>query len=273
MVLSRTWGSLGQLSVEGELDMPQPLSRVKPKADIDISVNALDLMPQFVPQIMRVIAQWAHIDGDWATTFSLLLKSDISVGAAVYQAFNGLEARRVALFAAAEMAVPEWQQIAMRAVWNSTKASRDQRDKFAHHVWGYSRDLPNALLLMRSNVVVDKNVSHRQRVEELPSGGGVIAPQDYDRSQIFVYRKVDFDRAVKEAECSARLVTLLYFAVGHHRNEQGRRQLLSEPQFQQFVQPLIRDKSPEVQALLLPPGDDYPRKGIWREWDVALRRE
>lgn len=128
--------------------MPQPLSRVKPDAQIHVSASAIQVQSLFQEDILKVIVFWAHIVGNIASLFSTLLKSDIEVGTAVYQAFNGLEARRVALFAAAEKAVPEWQRIAIEAVWKATRGSRVQRDKFCHHVWGYSLDIPKALLLM-----------------------------------------------------------------------------------------------------------------------------
>lgn len=221
---------------------------------------------------MRVIAQLAHLDGDWGTIFSQLLRTDIAVGTAVYQAFNGLEARRIALFAAAEKALPEWQMIALRAAWNQTSAARSQRDKFAHHIWGTAKEIPDALLLLNPNVVVERNVSFRQRAEHLPDGRGVIAPQDFDRSKIYVYRKVDFDRAAREADAAAWIVTLLYGAVGQQWNEVSRRQLWNEPRFQQAVQPLIPEKSPEVQAQMSPPGNDPPVKGISEAWDRTLGR-
>lgn len=248
--------------MEDPFDMPHPLSRVKPDAEIVVGPQALLLMPQFVPQIMRVVAQWAHIDGNLATIFSSLLTADVETATAVYQAFNGLEARRIALFKAAEKAVPEWQQIVLRTVWTATKASRDQRDRFVHHVWGSSRDVPDALLLMDSSVVVDRNVSHRQRT---PTEGNrfLLTPADFDRSQVFVYRKPDFDRAVREADAASWLVILMLGAVGMSASEVGRRQLLNEPQFQQAVAPLIREKSPEVQAQLHPPGDGPSAPGLW----------
>jgi hypothetical protein len=257
--------------VDEGLDMPQPLSRVKPDAEINVGAQALTLVPDFVPQIMRVIAVWSDIDGNFANIFSNMLTMDIEVGTAVYQAFNGREARRIALFTAAEKALPEWQQIVLRTVWKATKASQDQRDWFVHHVWGYSRDLPNALLLMDSNVVVDRNVSMKQRTP-IEGNRFLITPKDFDRSKVFVYRKPDFDRAVTQAEAASWLVTLSYFSLGTFANEQGRRQLLTEPQFQQAVEPIVRERSPEVQAQLRPPGDDPPAPGIWESWDRSLGR-
>ncbi|HEX8388329.1 MAG TPA: hypothetical protein VF636_04870 [Sphingomonas sp.] len=216
---------------------------------------------------MHVIARWAHIDGDFATMFSHILKSDIEVGTAVYQAFNGTEARRLALFAAAEKGLPEWQAVALRAVWNAIKPSRDQRHQFAHHVWGFSEELPDALLLMHSSVIVERNISLRQRVQELPDGRGVIAPKDIDRSQVYVYRESDFKAAEQAAVEATFLVALLTMSIGHMTLEVGRRQLLNHPAFQRAVAPLIRERSPELQAQLAPPGNGPPAPGIWPEWD------
>ncbi len=250
--------------------MPQPLSNVlrkaKIKGEINVSATALTRRPQFTPQIMEVIAHLAHIDGDWGTIFSGLLKSDIVVGTAAYQAFNGLDARRRALLAVAEKALRKWQFIALQAVWNQTNAARSARDKFAHHVWGTVDELPDALLLMDSNVIVDMNMSYRQRAETTPDGGGVIRPEDFDRSKIFVYRKPDFDAAVKEAREAAWMVRLSYSAIGPRTwgHEVGRRQLLNEPRFQQAVAKLIPENDPEVQAQLRPPTDGSPPPtGTW----------
>lgn len=242
--------------------MPQPLSRVKPSAKIHVSASAIQQQPQFQEDVLKVIVFWSHIDGNIASLFSTLLKSDIEAGTAVYQAFNGLEARRIALFAAAEKAIPEWQRLAIEAVWRATKKSRQQRDKFCHHVWGYSQDMPKALLLMDPSVVVDTNVSYRQRVSDNGNGGGVIMPKDYDRTKIFVYREVDFERAHKEAAKASWLFNLLYYAVGVRGNERGRQQLLREPEFRQAVEPLIHKRSPEVQAQLRPQ-EGSPPPGTW----------
>jgi hypothetical protein len=258
--------------VPEDLNMPQPLSRVVPNADLNIGAGALSRVPQFSSLIMTVIANLAHLDGDWGTIFSRLLKSDIAVGTAVYQAFNGLEARRIALFAAADKALPEWQMIALRAVWSQTTAARAQRDRFAHHVWATSEQVPDALLLMDPSVVVERNISFRQQSVELPDGRGVIAPQNFDHSRVFVYRQGDFERAAKEAQQAAWIVTLLHGAIGNGWIEVARRQLWNEPRFQQAVRPLIREKGPEVQAQFSPPGEDPPAKGISETWDRHLGR-
>ena len=242
--------------------MPQPLSRVKPEADINIGPQSLHVFPQFLPRIMGVIAQWAHTDGDFANVFAMTLKADIEVGVAVYQAFNGLEARRTALFAAAKKALPEWQQIALDAVWRATKGSRDQRDRFAHHVWGYSVDLPDALLLMNSSVVVDRNISYRTRLE-IKDGRHLVSPKDFDRSQVFVYREKDFDRAYMDALEANRLVTYLYWLVSNLPMLRDNKPLLNEPLFRRTVEPLMREKSAEIQALLRA-GGEAPADPKWK---------
>jgi len=252
--------------------MPHPLSKVRANATVNVTPSALDRAPQFALPIMHVVARWAHIDGDLATIFSHMLKVDIAVGAAVYQAFHGTEARRVALFAAAQKALPEWQVIALQATWNATKHSREIRHKFAHHAWGYCEELPDALLLMPTSVVVDRNISLRQRVEELPDGRGVIAPADIDKEKVQVWRAPDFAKAQMDASQASFLIALLHMAIGALPLEVGRRQLLNEPDFRRAVEPLLRGKPSELRAQLAPPGSDPPAPGISTLWDETLGR-
>lgn len=250
-----------------EPDMPQILSRVTTKGNIEVGAHLLAHRTQFTTHITEVIAHLSHIDGDWGTIFSTLLKSDIVVGTAAFQAFSGLNARQTALYAVADKALRTWERIALQAVWNQTKAARNTRNDFVHHVWGTNSELPQALLLMDSSVVVDFNISRRQRVEVKSDGSGIIRPQALDRSKIFVYREGDFKRAVDEARKAAYVARLLYPVLKPHRQterEKARRELLSEPRFQRAVQPLIRGSSPEVQAQLRQPTlGEPPPEGTW----------
>lgn len=253
--------------------MPQPLSKVVTDASISITPLVLsNCDPRFPAMIMQVIASWAHIDGDLATIFSHVLKADIAVGTAVYQSLQGAEVRKRAFKAAAENALPRWQQLAFETVWRATSKSRMQRHRFAHHVWGAALELPDALLLMDPKVVVNRNVSLRQRVQDLPNGRGVIAPKDYDRDRVFVYDHDDLQRARQDAHDARLLYILLAMTIGEMAIEVGRRQLLNAPLFQSAVGAVLKGESDEVKAQLAPPGNDPPAPGIWETWDKALGR-
>ena len=212
---------------------------------------------------MRVIACWAHIEGDLGSLLARMLKADIATGVAMYQALVGGDARRSALAAAAAQALPEWQQILLQAVQKVTKASRDQRNEFAHGAWGLSKELPDAVLLMPTKIVVNRNVSMRQKHVE--NGATVLKPAQLDHSQVMVYRQKDFEEASTRALHAELLHALLYMVIGE-TVEQARRQLLHAHGVQQALQPLIRKSSPLTREILRPPADgERPPKGLYPE--------
>lgn len=229
--------------------MPQPLSQVR--ANTEIAVDALYIYnyPEFAAQVMRVVAHWAHIDGNLATILSRMLRADIAVGAAMYTALSSAEARKAALLAAAGEALPEYQNLILRAVLKATAASRTQRNEFVHHVWGVAADLPEALLLLHPNVVLAVNVSHRQRTQILPDGRGVISPQPFDYRRIAVYREADFQRAVEEASQSEELFKGLYRLIAHGGPDEIN-WLLQVPRIKQALAPLAKSSSPEARDKL-----------------------
>ena len=239
--------------------MPQPLSRVRPNADVTASIGALTNSPQFAMKVMTVIGYWAHIDGDLATIFSAFLKTEIPVGVAMYRALNGGATRRAVFLSAAEAALPRWKFLLTQAVIIANAGARAQRNDFAHHVWGRSDDLPDAMLLMPAEVVVDSNLSHRI-VHEV-DGANVIIPKGYDASAIMVYRDGDFDRAIEQTVAAQMRVIHLYQTV-LAAPELGRRWLLSDDQVLAALQKVDLTNDPVTREILRPPAfDEPPPKG------------
>lgn len=214
---------------------------------------------------MRVIACWAHIEGDLGSLLARMLKADIATGVAMYQALTSSDAKRAALAAAAAQALPEWQQLLLLAVQKATKASRDQRNDFAHAAWGNAKEVPDAVLLLPTKIVVERNVSMRQR--HVVDGTNVIRPIGLDHSQVMVYKERDFQDASDRALKAQAQHGLLYMVIGE-TIEQARRQLLHEPEVQQALQPLIRESSPAIQEILRPPADgEPPPAGLYHNSD------
>lgn len=249
--------------------MPQPLSRVRPKADIHVSANAISSVPLCASHVVRVIATWAEIDSDLAIILSKLLKADVEIGTAMYQALSGGEARKAAFMAAAKVSLAEWQFILVKAVFDATRASRNQRNDFAHHIWGQTPSIPDALLLMPPEVVLDRHLSFMRAKPDPKTSALVLTPKSFDYDKIMVWRGTDFVNAVELALTAAVQFAYLYGAIGHPLIEQSRRLLLMEPRVQQALQPLIRDSSLEVQELLRPPVDgEPPPAGPMEVWDA-----
>lgn len=219
--------------------MPQPLSKVRPNIRIDITPGAINRQPELAIEAMKVIAFWAHIEGNLAIILSAMLKADVATGVAMYEALSMGEGRRAAILAAAKHALPEERMMLFQALLNVTKGSRQQRNDFSHHVWGHSEDLPNSLLLMHPSVVTQFNVSYRQ-VRQV-EGSNVIQPTMMDRSKIFVYREADMRRAVRDAANADLNHTFFYNAIQvapASQREAGLRLLTSVPQIQRELRKL-----------------------------------
>jgi hypothetical protein len=189
--------------------MPQPLSRVSPDGKLHFSAGVLR-KSRFAADVAYVIATWAHIDGDIASILSRMLNTDIAVGTAMYMALIGSGGQKAALAAAAREALPEWQCLLLQAINKVTASARDQRNEFAHHVWGVCSTLPDALLLTEAKIVVAYNVAMRQVVERLDEGRGIIAPKPIDCSKVMVYRENDIAAAVEGAQRATHLYQLFY---------------------------------------------------------------
>jgi hypothetical protein len=215
---------------------------------------------------MRVIAHWSHIEGDLAAIMGKLLKADVALTTAIYQAVVNQDTKRTMVATAVKSAgLHEWQTTLFDAVMRSTKPSREERNAFAHGVWGESKDVPDAVLLMRPRVVIDRNA----KMHELYKNGlDTISSASYDYSQIMVYRQGDFDTAVSAAISAEYYHSMLYLVIGDPSTEQARRQLLHERPIQEAVEALTRESSPELQAQLRPPADDEPPpRGVHTLWD------
>ncbi len=244
--------------------MPQPLSRVHSSPNVEIYPSAI-ANSRFASHAIRVIACWAHIEGDLGSLLAQMLQADIATGVAMYQALISSDAKRSALAAAASQALPDWQCLLLRAVQKATKSSREQRNDFAHRVWGVAKEVPDAVLLMPTKIVVDRNVTLRQR--HSVDGANVIRPAQLDHSQVMVYKKPDFDEASDRALHAQLLHELLYMVIGR-TVEQARRQLLNDPQIQRVLQPLIRESSPLTREILRPPAEgEPPPRGLYPNWD------
>ena len=242
---------------------------MRPNASIAVGPAYIKEAPDFAKAAAGVIAFWAHNDGNLAAILSFMLKTDIRTAVAMYQAIISADGKRAALLAAADNAREEWEATLLRAVLKANGPSRNQRNEFAHGIWGYSAEIPDAILLMDARVVMDKNVSHRQ-AEEMENGQRIISPKGFDASKIMVYRKVDFDKALIDAEASHLRLVNYYFLAGY-RDERARKALLNDPLVQLAARKLCLEKSPEVQAQLRPVVDgEEPPKGYTRHPLVNL---
>jgi hypothetical protein len=236
---------------------PQPLSKIKSDASVILGPEALSGYPHLASFVMQVIAIWAHIEGNLASMLTNCLRSDIATGAAMYQALISADAKRAALNAVAQSYLSESDFRIFQAVMKVVKPSRDRRNDFAHHIWAFSPEVPDALLLMHPSVVLNHNVSWRQFIEDYKTPIAVEegkvryvrpmpAKTSLDPTKIQVFRDADFQRDLVAAEAADDYVMLLWELT---RRGDGyapaRLALLAEPQIAAILQKPTPSPPPE----------------------------
>lgn len=253
--------------------MVKRMSEVAPNGKVELPYNALREFPEIAQGMMATVEAWSHIDANLTYLFSTFLRTDIATATAVFARFTSAHHRTQALKAAGEEALPEWQNLLLRAVLKLIEPSREVRNSFAHSVTGRSPDAPSSVLLLDAMVGTAVSVSHRQPRKSLPSGGSVIAPQDFDREKIEVWTANDVLAAAAEAQECYDYVSRLAMAIGYRRNEVARRELLNDPRVREKLEPLLKGSSHFISQQLAPPGEDPPAPGVWRSWDERLGRD
>lgn len=130
--------------------MPQPLSRVNPNATIIIA-NAghrpLAERPQLAILVGEAINSWSNVESFLLRLFVRLFGGNGAMAAKIYLALEIQSAKTIALLEAVNAVPDEKIQALIKAVIAISKTNQKFRDKLAHHVWGVSPQLPDALLL------------------------------------------------------------------------------------------------------------------------------
>lgn len=230
--------------------MPVPLSEVSPNGKLTFDAGVLKSSP-FAADVAYIIALWAHTDGNIASILSRMLKTDIAIGTAMYLSLINSGGQRSALDAAAKEALEQWQYLLLRAINSVAQPLREQRNHFAHRVWGSCSDLPDAILLTHPKTIVRYNAGYRQRVLSLPDGRGILRPKPIDESEISVYVKEDFVEAVRQAERASNLYQLFYSTISNPEWPESRLKILADEEVKSKLFQTVKNCDDLTKAFLL----------------------
>ena len=160
--------------------MPQPLSRVVPNAGVILG-NAGDRPlarhAELAILAIEAVASWSNVEGFLLRLFMQLLGGNESLAASVFLALENQSSKTSAINAAAASALTDRpaELAVLRAILSIAKTNEKDRNKLAHWTWGDSPNVPDGLLL----------VDPRASLGEL------------DRSEIYVYKAIDFQRIIE----------------------------------------------------------------------------
>lgn len=196
---------------------------------------------------MQVVATGAQMEFRSGALLSHILHTNTRAGIAMYQAVTSEDAKRSMICAAARMAMADDDAALVESVFFVNKNARSVRNGFAHHIWGHTDDLPDALLLVdprELHAALAANQEWRAEKSRMdvewfdadrPGGSFPARPMAVDRSLVRVVRRPDFERALLlVSEASARVARLEVIALEQTPNEaqQARVALRAEPQIQ-----------------------------------------
>ena len=226
----------------------QPLSKIKSDAKFTAGAEVFKAHPEMMLMAMQTIAAGAGIDYVFSYILTNFLHADPLTGMAMYAALSGGEGRKAVLKAAAQTRLSNSDFLLTDIVFNWTAPARKIRNDFAHHLWGYSEDVPDAVLLIDPKCMVGFDIGVRMANMEMQQSRKIIFPTAYDLSLIRVYRKRAIDDAFQiVAKASETLVILgldLQLSDGGGISEDTRARLLREPVIgQQYAKRLVSEKS------------------------------
>ena len=214
--------------------MPQPLSRVLPKAGYElgnVGFQTLRRRPSLALAAMECIASWSHVEGFFLQTYVQLAGGAEADAAAVYLAMETSTAKSEAIRVLSERKLSPDNRALMQAIIRVSKAAQKERDKLAHWSWGTSEQLPDALLLADPRKLTP------------------------DRKHIYVYRANDFESMRQRFDKIAGWGQLLMFILMDHPANRGGRlyaRLCAEPEIASIL-------NRQAEPTILPPQE-------WPEW-------
>jgi hypothetical protein len=223
----------------GEAGMPQPLSSIDRKLNINGKVNPFEREPKLAAMAMEVIGRWSLIDAHIEFMFAHFIKTDFEIAAVMLLAIHS-DARQSAIQAAAHLSLTDDDYKLFVAVSQTIRASRNRRHDFAHHIWRVCDEVPGALILVNPkewNTASAKvhGVFHRNESFVMPLWG-----VPWDNSKWMVYRERDFAEAIKTAERAHWLVTAIrgitFPLTPKDKADSMRAELLKDPQIQFSIQ-------------------------------------
>jgi hypothetical protein len=84
---------------------PRPITSIQPNVTVEFDTAKLATVAHLTTMPMTVIATWSAIDGIIAKMLANLIKSDLTIAAAMFQAIKSQDGQRQAVLAAAEKAL------------------------------------------------------------------------------------------------------------------------------------------------------------------------
>lgn len=170
---------------------PQPLSRVRPLATVLLSPTAIAERPKLGLLVAEAIATYSDIEAQIALVMTRFLSAKAAPALAMFEAITSANAQLAAASAAASTVLDaQDMELFEVVVWITGNVAKD-RHKLAHNQWGYSAEMPDALLLAEGKVSVRRDMETVDAVRRTMRGESGVFWSKLPPEKIMVYREAD----------------------------------------------------------------------------------
>lgn len=201
--------------------MPQPFLRVNPNAKLVFAGNSgpSENRPELALLAMKVISEWSLTELSISNLFIGMLGANPRPAAVVYGCLSGTAAQKAALTAVANLIFDdELRSVFDGVIWHFSRAAK-MRNRIVHWVWGYSPDIPDAVVLINPQAVIEHNVIGKDvetQIAKIRAGQKPDTPFLPIYENAYLYYAQDFEEltaAIREVNTfSALLNQVLHFA-------------------------------------------------------------
>lgn len=211
----------------------QPLSRVKTDA---ITVwgepDTMARRPDLALKIANCITHWSEIEVILGAFLAFLLHANEKAALAMYTALENRAAQVRIITAAAKSRLPaEHSAVISELLSKIIGPAMKERDRIAHWNWGYSDDLPDALLLQEPAYTLRGVIESNHLAK-----GNEQQPVGVAFDHIYVITSKDLDGVLKRSYAAKRMLRIAMASVWERNSPEERagclQQLSSEPQIQ-----------------------------------------
>jgi hypothetical protein len=241
----------------------QPLSKFSKGKGLNFGPPSSWKRPLLLKYVMLVIEHWSTTELRLLLILRHCLGGDPTIAAEMLLAIENQNIQRTVIMTATKAVLPKDDWPLVEAAFMSMNASRNVRNRFAHHIWGVADDMPDALLLLdpKDMAILMAQLVKQAAINKM--AGKEPAPVDIDdildRSKVMVWREKDFQLECDIAHRASTITDVISKFIFMTKNGQSadsiRQSLLSDPLIQERLRKQSPQKSPEARPIDSPKTD------------------
>ena len=182
--------------------MPHPLNRVTKTPG---TLRFTDETPQERPELavfaITLIASCSRIELQSSYIFALSIDAQHERAAKLLNACESAGARMALIRTAIQDRLGDEALELYLAILKTSTAPSNARNAFAHSLWGYCDNLPEALLLVDSRYFAEHGAGAADRFSKSLKGDATepFRSKPLDHGRVDVYRKIELENLIKQS--------------------------------------------------------------------------